>query len=636
MCGISGLVSAGDGRASVDLVEALRRMTDAQSHRGPDDSGYFVEHPCYLGHRRLSIIDVGGGRQPMYNEDGSLVVLLNGEIYNYPALRDHLLARGHVLRTRSDTEVLVHLYEEAGEEFLAQVSGMFALALWDRPRKRLLLARDRMGQKPLHWAFDGSTFSFASELRSLTRGPQKRWALDPMGVARFLLHDATPAPGTVLEGARKLGPGERLVFDAERRRVEVTPYWDVPYGPEHDLTDEATALKEFERVLVPAVERHLLSDVPLGVFLSGGLDSTVVLHAMARVKPVGQIATYAVGFEDPSFDESSHAAAVARSVGTRHSEERLTPEVMLDLVPRVTSLMDEPLGDPSFVPTYLLSRFARREVTVALGGDGGDELFLGYPTFKAHGYARLASRLVPAPLARLGLALAHRLVPVSPSNISLDYQLKRFLKGLQFGPWERHFVWIGAHAPDEQAGLFRPAVLAPEALSQGVFADVHRHAAAFKGRDELDLASYLYAKLYLQDVVLVKVDRASMAVSLEVRAPFLDPEVVAFACRLHPSLKLRGRTTKYLMRRYLDGKVPAGIAARPKKGFGIPLSAWFRGPLRPFLEKSLSMDRVESTGLFRPEAVQALVREHLDGERDHRKILWNLVVLLGWMEREGL
>jgi asparagine synthase (glutamine-hydrolysing) len=448
-------------------------------------------------------------------------------------------------------------------------------------------------------------------------------------VSKYLAYDAVPAPDNIVADARKLGPGEVLVVEADGAST-LRRYWDLPFGADHDLVEPRAALRAFEDAFVPAVERHLVSDVPLGLFLSGGLDSTAVLDAMARVMPVSQIRTFAVGFDDPSFDESGPAEAVARAVGTRHRLERLSTEVMLDLAPRVPALLDEPLADPSFVPTWLLSRFARRDVTVALGGDGGDELFLGYPTFLAHRLARLARAVVPPALSRGLLALAHALVPVSPQNLSADYQLKRFLQGLAYGEWERHVVWVGGQPPDQQATLFRDGVLPPGFLANGTLSDVARVVADFPGRHPLDLAAYLYAKLYLENLVLAKVDRAAMSNSLEVRAPFLDPAVVAVACRMAPSLKLRGTTTKWLLRRHLAERMPADIVRRPKKGFGIPLSAWLRGPLLPWLRGALSPERLAPLGLFRPEAVAHLIDQHATGRREHRKVLWSLAVLAEW------
>ena len=633
MCGISGLLDLEGRFASSRWVEAVKRMTDAQAHRGPDDAGFFVAHPVYLGFRRLSILDLDTGRQPQANEDAQVVVVFNGEIYNFEALRARLVANGHTFRTRSDTEVLVHLYEEKGEALVDDLSGMFAFALWDRRRRRLVLARDRMGQKPLHYAWDGRVLAFASELTGLMQA-RDAWTLSATAVSKYLLYDAVPAPDTVVAEARKLGPGEVMVVDADGSRT-LRRYWALPFPERHDLVEPGPALAAFEQAFVPAVEHHLVSDVPLGVFLSGGLDSTAVLDAMARVKPVDQIRTFAVGFDDPSFDESGPAEAVARAVGCRHHLERLSADVMLDLAPRIVDEMDEPLADPSFVPTWLLSRFTRRHVTVALGGDGGDELFLGYPTFVAHRLATWARAVLPPPASRGLLALAHALVPVSTANVSADYQLKRFLKGLAYGEWERHAVWIGGQPPDEQAPLFRPGALPPGFLAQGVLADVARVVDDLGPRHPLDVAAGLYARLYLENLILVKVDRASMANSLEVRAPFLDPEVVAVACRVAPALKLRGRTTKWLLRRYLAGRIPADVLARPKKGFGIPLSAWLRGPLRPWLADTLSPERLAPLGLFEPAAVARLVAQHVAGRREHRKVLWSLAVLSEWARRHA-
>jgi len=621
LCGISGFVaSALEGDCAESTIRAMCR---AIRHRGPDDEGYHFEPQVALGMRRLSVIDLAGGHQPMSNEDGTVWIVFNGEIYNFLALRAALEGR-HRFRSRSDTEVIVHLFEDLGAGAVERLEGMFAFAVWDGNRKRLVLARDRMGKKPLHYALLGREFIFASELKALLQHPRVTRTMSISGLARYLVHDYVPAPGTIFRGISKLPPGHTLVY--EDGTVRLHRYWDLP-APEGPtgLTEDQDA-RRLQQLLEDAVRRRLISDVPLGAFLSGGIDSSAVTALMAR-NASGRVKTFSIGFAEKSFDEAAHARRMAARLGTDHHETVITPAAVFDLIGRIGTLLDEPLADASFLPTYLLSQFTSQHVTVALSGDGGDELFAGYPTYQAHRIARLAER-VPRPLLRGARALAERL-PASYANFSLDFKIKKFTAGLGYPLELRHALWLGSFGPaDLPALLTRDAWR--EVAEDDVFSEVRGHAAAAGNRDWLHKALYLDAKLYLQDGVLVKVDRASMACSLEVRCPFLDTAVVDYASRLSGSKKLRGLTTKYLLKRSLRDILPADLLRRRKKGFGIPLGPWIRGALRDVFEETLDPRRIAGQGILRPDAVSRLLSEHLAGRRDHRKKLWNLFVFQRW------
>lgn len=629
MCGLCGLVDP--GRRLADPRAVVQRMNDALAHRGPDDAGIYHDGPAWLGHRRLSIIDLAGGHQPIGNEDGTIQVVLNGEIYNFQELRARLEARGHVFRTRSDTEVIVHLYEEKGLGLLDDLVGMFAIALWDGHRERLLLARDRLGKKPLYYQVADGGIAFGSELRALMAHPSTPREVDLGALRKYLLYDAVPAPQTILRGARKLEPGEWLTF--EGGHVERGFYWDLTFEEGAVPRDETALHARLWEALLESTRLRLISDVPLGVFLSGGIDSTTIVALMAELMPADRIKTFSIGFENKSFDESSYAREVARYFGTDHREQVLDAATMLELLPGILASMSEPLADGSLVPTYLLSRFTRQHVTVALGGDGGDELLLGYPTFQAHRVARLFEGVPRALFSRVLSPLAH-LLPVSTDNISFDFKVKRFLEGMAYPADERHFVWIGSLGPRAQEEVLSEGVRAATA-GLDVFEDVARHRARCRPRDEWDRLSYLYAKLYMQDDILVKVDRASMAHGLETRAPLLDHRVVRLLAALPTDQKMRGFTMKYVLKRMLRGKVPDAVLDRPKKGFGIPVAEWLKGPLRSFATDLLAPETLRRDGLFDADGVGRLLADHLSGRRDNRKPLWSLLAFQMWMREYG-
>jgi asparagine synthase (glutamine-hydrolysing) len=627
MCGIAGFVNREGISADRAIVE---RMTATLAHRGPDGDGIYCAGPAALGHRRLSIIDVAGGAQPMSNEDGTVWVTYNGELYNELELRTELEARGHRYCTVSDTESLVHLYEEEGPDFVARLNGMFGLGLWDQVRGRLVLARDRMGQKPVYYAeLPGGGLAFGSEPKAVLRHPDVGRALDVDSLARYLFYEYIPAPYSIWRGLRKLPRGHALVW--EKGVVRITRYWASPF-PMPEVADEPVerAARRFWGLFRDAVARHRRSDVPLGVFLSGGADSSSVAAALCEVEPAGNVHTFSIGFEDPSFDEGPHSRAVARHLGTDHHERTFSVAQVYELLPEVATWLDEPFGDASILPTHLLSRFARGEVKVVMGGDGADELLAGYPTFEAEKAAGLYRRL-PRPARVLAEAAVGRL-PVDHRNFSFDFKLKQFLRGAAEPLPLAHQRWLGSFSGPELASL-----LADHGNGKAVAVDVEAEHLALAGAlapwaDPLNRSLALYQETYLPEDILTKVDRASMACGLEVRAPFLDTVLVDAVQRMPAGFKYGQKQTKRLLKAAVSGRLPRSILSRPKKGFGIPVARWLRGPLAPMLGRLLDPQRLGRQGLFRADDVARRIREHQAGVRDHRKPLWTLLMFQLWYD----
>ncbi len=621
MCGIAGIVNRPGLRADRGIVE---RMTATLAHRGPDGDGIYCDGSVALGHRRLSIIDVAGGAQPMSNEDGTIWVTYNGELYNEPALRSELEAKGHQYRTACDTESLVHRYEEEGPEFVRRLNGQFALAIWDGRRSRLVLARDRMGQKPLYYgSLPGGGIAFGSEPKAILAHPEISRSLDRQSLARYLFYEYVPAPDSIWRSLKKLAAGHVLTW--ERGEFRVSKYWKPPVMGSAPARDFGAMAERFWTEFRDSVARHRRSDVPIGVFLSGGVDSSSVAAALCEVEPAQSVRTFSIGFEEPSFDESGHARAVARHLGTDHYERTFSVKTACDLLPEVAAWLDEPFGDASILPTHLLSRFAREQVKVVLGGDGADELLAGYPTFKAERAAGLFRRL-PRPAQALAGAAVGRL-PVNHGNFSLDFKLKQFLRGAAEPLPLAHQRWLGSFSGGEIDRLL------VDGDPVGVELEHVRRCATLTGcSDPLSRSLAMYQDTYLPEDILTKVDRASMACGLEVRAPFLDADLVDFIQVLPPSFKFGRNRTKRLLKHAAATRLPASILARPKKGFGIPVAAWLRGPLAPLMTRLLGHERLRRQGLFRPEEVARRIGEHLSGVRDHRKPLWTLLMFQLWCD----
>jgi asparagine synthase (glutamine-hydrolysing) len=606
-------------------------MAATLRHRGPDDEGYYVDGPVALGHRRLKIIDLATGHQPIANETGTVHAMLNGEIYNFRSLTETLRARGHRFTTSSDTEVIVHAWEEFGEDCLAHFNGMFALVLWDAERRTLFAARDRMGEKPLYYAERNGWFVFASEVRALLAHPEIGRDLDLKGLARYLASGYLPDPSTILEGVRKLPAGHALTVTGGRIRLD--RYWDLPFGsrtangaPARDPEAWAEALWDS---LCTSVRHRLVSDVPLGIFLSGGIDSSAVTAAALAVAPGHQFKSFSIGFEEPSYSEERFARAVAERLGTEHHQFTFTAADADALLPRLGHLLDEPLADPAFLPTLHLARHTRASVTVALSGDGGDELLCGYPTCLALAPMRWMRHLPPP-----AVAAAERLVDALPSSSrygSPGFLLTQFFRGAAHSPDVATQIMMGGLALAEQRKLLSPAVRTACA-SFDPYDDIAEIMAGAPGDDPISRLVYHHCKLYLAGQTLVKMDRGTMAYGVEARAPFLDPALVELACAMPSAMKLRGWTTKYALKRALAGRLPREILTRRKQGFGVPLTQWLRGPLRARLEETLDPARVSRVGLLDPGRVSRLVAEHVAGQRDHRKMLWTLLVFELWRE----
>jgi asparagine synthase (glutamine-hydrolysing) len=528
MCGITGWATL-DARVPPPdgARELLRSMCERMTHRGPDSEGLMTATGVALGMRRLAIIDLQTGEQPVTSEDGRVSVILNGEIYNYRELRARLEKRGHHFRSESDTEVLPHLYEEHGMEMVNHLNGMFAFALWDARRRRLFIARDRFGEKPLYWGVFDQTFLFASEPKVLLAHPSVHPSLNLDALRQYLSFDYVPAPLSIYQGINKLPAAHTLTI--EDGRVEVKPYWCLSYKKQEPVPSVEEAAEELRRLLEDSVRMRLVSDVPLGVLLSGGVDSSTVA-AMAVRASSEAVKTFSISFAESSFDESSYARAVAKYLGTDHHEERLSVDLAANLVGEIGSWMDEPFSDPSLVPTFLLSRFTRKHVTVALGGDGGDELFAGYPMYWGHNLARTYAR-IPRFLRRNIIEPAVRSLPVKTKNLSFDFKARRFINGMNYDEVARHHVWFGSFTPDEQAALLTPE--ARNASDGDIYRDARRLLAEeCDAENTIERMQSLDTRLYLAEDILTKVDRASMAVSLEVRAPFLDPRVAEYAASL--------------------------------------------------------------------------------------------------------
>jgi len=609
MCGIAGFLGSGDR-------SDLEAMTSRLAHRGPDAEGFFLEQDrgIFLGHRRLSIVDLGGGAQPMASADGRIVVVFNGEIYNHVELRKQLSEKGHhFLTDHSDTEVLLHGWREWGEDLPGRLNGMWAFAIWDRDRRRLFLSRDRFGKKPLYYFQQAGTFAFSSELTSLLQHPRAPRNLSELARVKFFAHALIPAPFSAIDGIWKLPAAHNLIVEETGSACRVSRYWRYVIDPREPTGTDEELAAELRDCVLRATRRRLMADVPLGIFLSGGIDSSFIAALAARETGAAALSTFTIGFTEPSFDESAPARLMARHLGTAHHEKILDLDTAVELLPEIFDKLDEPQGDGSLLPSWLLSRFAREKVTVALGGDGGDELFAGYDPFRALHLAGLYSRMMPRPLHK-GLRMLAGFLPVSHANISLDFKIKRTLRGLEHPARLWNPVWLGALEPSELHRLTESRF-----DIEDIYGEAIQAWETCQNDDPVDRTLQFYTEIYLQDGILQKADRASMLNSLEVRSPLLDLEVADFARRLPHRFKLRGNTTKYLLKLAAQPLLPGEIIQRKKKGFGSPVGKWLR------------------TGRIAPRATTPLAREkqeaHLQGRADERLFLWCEYVWQEWLSR---
>lgn len=590
-------------------------------HRGPDASGVYQssEHRLHLGHLRLSILDLASGSQPMHSLDGNLVIVFNGEIYNNISLRRELQGVGHVFRSdHSDTETLLCGYQEWGSGLVERLNGMWAFAIYDRRASRLFCSRDRFGKKPFFYSASPGHFAFASELRALTAHPLVRTTPDSRAIQKYFAYGYIPAPLSFYTGVKKLPGGCNLLLNLHSLEPAVRRYWSFELAPEDSDGKhfEQELGETLRHELSRAVARRLVADVPVGVFLSGGIDSSAVA-AFASATTDG-VRTFSVGFEEPSFDERSYARIVAERFGTHHTESLLSADAGKDILPLVLEKMDEPMGDSSILPTFLLCQETRRHVTVALGGDGGDELFAGYDPFKAIRLAEAYAKLVPRPL-HTAMLLVFTALPASHRNMALGFKVQRALRGLSFGRPLWNPVWMGPLNPLEVSELFAEPVNLDDIYSEAI--DLWDACA---GLDSVDKTLQFYTRLYLQDDILVKADRASMFNSLEVRSPFLDIDFVNVVRTIPSRLKYRSGITKYILKKAMEPLLPREIIYRPKKGFGVPVGRWFKDGV-------LTCDEVRvPPGLNRP-FIRARLAEHRAGKQDHRAFLWNLCLLQGML-----
>jgi|SRR5690348_9304628 len=620
MCGICGVVNTGS--AEPVSRELIQRMNDTLAHRGPDDAGVYVAPYVGLGHRRLSIIDVAGGHQPLSNEDGTVWVLLNGEIYNYAELRRLLVQRGHTFTTHSDTEVIAHLYEDAGENCFAQLRGMFAIALWDARKRRLLLARDRVGKKPLFYCHHGHQLIFGSELKALLASSAVNRALDQHAICDYFSLGYIPAPKTVYRSVRKVLPGHYLVFSGTETKE--TQYWDLSFANRRQHTEEEWC-EQLRSRLCEATRIRLISEVPLGAFLSGGVDSSSVVAFMSKLMN-RRVTTCSIAFEEDDYNEGPYARQVADVFQTDHHERTVKPSAV-EIVGKLAWHYDEPFADSSAIPTYYVSAVARQHVTVALGGDGGDENFAGY---RRYYFDQLENRLrqyVPASIRRPVFGTLGKYYP------ALAWA-PRFVRGratfqaLARSPVEGYFNSVSIFRGDEKRMLLTPDFRG--ALGGYETIEVFRHYYdRADGADPLSRIQYLDIKTYLTDDILAKVDRASMAVSLEVRAPLLDHELMELAASIPPCLKLRATTGKYILKKALETILPNDILYRPKKGFSIPLDTWFRREL-----KDLAHDALFSTndGILNPAYLHKIWEQHQKRQYNRSAYLWAVLMFRTWQK----
>lgn len=647
MCGHTGFFRPADPtELGPDERSTLRRMNDAITHRGPDEDGDWFGPGIGLAARRLSIIDVAASHQPQFGPSGDVVCVFNGEIYNFEAIRQELIGLGHKLETAGDTEILPHGYEAWGiEGLLKRLNGMFSFALFDGRSRELFLARDRLGIKPLYVGEFSGTWVFGSELKSLLLHPAVRREVCPESLTRYLMMDYVPSPRSIYQGIGKLPPGHYLKVDRTGRESKQR-YWSLdwgagPSGWDHselglpsaaDWDHEAAWREALVAALQDAIRLRLVSEVPIGALLSGGVDSSAVSALMAEMVP--DLRTFSIGFEEESFDESSYAKDVAKKIGSDHHARVFDSGKFGPCLDAVRGFMDEPFSDASILPTHFLSKTVKDAgVTVVLSGDGADELFCGYPTYLAQRAAGLVNR-VPgsAGMNRVAQNLADFL-PSSYDNISTDYKVRRFLAGATLPPGRRQVTWLGSFLEDEMLAVLSPEIRSR--LSQdGPWTEVDAHDkwAASRGAQGVERQMHLDLRTYMGDDILVKVDRASMAVSLEVRVPFLDHRLVELATRMPLKFKLQGRQGKAILKTAMKSRLPRSVTSRGKKGFGMPVAHWLRGPWRDLLLDTLSDGAAGRSGLLDQGVVDALIDDHLSGRRDRRKPLWTLLMFRFWEE----
>lgn len=615
MCGICGFVGEGD-------TSILSSMAEVLQSRGPDGQGLWEDSrlPVFLGHRRLSIVDIHDGFQPMWTVDQQIGIVFNGEIYNHKSLRKDLESKGHKFQSgHSDTEVLLHGYREWGHGLLDRLNGMWAFALYDRKKNKLWLSRDRFGKKPLYYASLGSTFIFASELKSILLHPRVERTFDQESLKKYFAHGYVPAPRSIIKGVSKLPAGHNLLLDIKDKTFHISRYWRLLLDPFTEVPKDSEEEwgESIRELLNKSVKQRMVADVPVGVFLSGGVDSSSII-SMALSGSIGEdVRTFSIGFEESSFDESSYSSELANIFGTKHKLEMLSANRTHDLLDDIVEQLDEPMADSSLIPSYLLCQTARKDVTVALGGDGADELFAGYDPFIALSYAKVYDRFIPKPVHSL-IRQTMSLLPVSHRNMSLDFRIKRTLDGLSYPSQLWNPVWIGILPPEQLERLFGGSVDLNDLYAESVDA-----WESCPQENLIDKTLQYYTEMYLQNDILVKMDRAGMMNSLEVRSPYLDKDFVDFIRRIPSSYKHKKNETKYILKKALHPVLPLDILYRSKKGFGVPIGQWFK-------DGSLRVDETETLSMLDPQFVHQAYEEHCSGKKDWRSFLWAYWLLNRW------
>lgn len=620
MCGIAGIFQF-QTAGSINQ-RLLDDMNQAQFHRGPDEGGTHIDQGIGLAHRRLSIIAVSTGQQPLYNEDDSVVIVFNGEIYNFQELHEELESLGHQFKTHSDTETIVHAWEQWGADCVLRLRGMFAFAIWDKNQETLFIARDRLGIKPLYYAcLPNGEFVFASELKSIMVHPQLKREMDPQAVEDYFAYGYVPEPKTIFKQAKKLHPGHYLLFKRGQKEPKIEEYWDVPFA-ENNLTDSREIHHELLERLQEAVKIRMLAEVPLGAFLSGGVDSSAIVAMMANTS-ADPVNTCSISFGDPKFNETPHALAVAKQFKTNHRVEQVDPEDF-DILDQLANLYDEPYADSSAMPTYRVCQLARKNVTVALSGDGGDENFAGYRRYKWHMFEEQVRSRLPLSIRRPLFGMLGRYYP------KLDWAPSIFRAKTTFQAMARDSVSAYAHTVSIMPQAWREKLFSSQFVSslQGYNADnVFYHYAKKSPTDHpLSLVQYIDMKTYLAGDILTKVDRASMAHALEVRVPLLDHKFVEWVSGLSPDLKLHGGNGKYVFKSALESVLTQDTLYRPKMGFAVPLISWFRGPLKEHIRSSILGENLKETGFFNHSFLQHIVEQHISGMRDYSAAIWSLLM----------
>jgi asparagine synthase (glutamine-hydrolysing) len=631
MCGIAGFTSF--NKRNYQLEEALSSMLKAIAHRGPDGSGSYHDENINLGHRRLSIVDLEGGKQPLISKDNKIIITFNGEIYNYKELKSSLIKQGFEFQTSSDTEVIIKMYQKYGVDFPKYLNGMFAIGLWDKDLEQLVICRDRMGEKPIYYQYQGEEFIFASELKALTKHPLIKKEISPIGLNKFLTYEYIPAPQTILENIWKVEAGELIIVN--KNSIKKSFFWQHPFQEFNEVGDvygsEDQVIEQFDNLLNDSIRLRLQADVPVGVLLSGGIDSSLVT-AIAAKQSKSRVKSFSIYFDEHSYDESHYIERMVKDFDLEHHHQTVRANDMVGIVSDMGAIMDEPMSDPSIVPTYYLSKMTSPHVKTVLGGDGADELFAGYPTYVANkliqGYNIIPYEL-RTPLTNFIKESLGKIIPVSSNNIALDFKLKQFFRGAGVVSEIRFFKWMGGFLETEKKSILNTEYN-QLLLGQMPYDDINRYLSRTNAQNELERLLYLSQKLYLADDILHKVDRAAMQNSLEVRAPFLDHRIVEFASLLPERYKLRGFTKKYLLKKLARQYIPNEIIDRPKKGFGIPITQWLKEDLKDPMLSLLSKENLANQGIFQYENIKTLIDDHLANKTNNRKLLWNLMCFQLW------